>query len=625
MNSPSRLHSRWYRSIKFRLLAFGVTMSVVPLLLLGLYSMKTARSDLEDSIHEHHAMVAVRVANDTADIVGTLRTSLETMATAEPHRLLSEPPDVRERLLYAIMKRSPYIEELAVVNREGQELTRVSRRYAIGPNDLRRVSPSPGLKEIFQGRPYVGAARLEPDNQVVFTLAVPLEGVAGIWVQGGLIAQVSLRGVMERIASLPVGGGGYIFLVDGQGSLIGHEDFGQVLKGQDVRGSRSVMELLNGGGSESIPEPIRYTSYTGQEVLGVYTRVRGTDWGVVIEQPVLTAYGPLWDLIIKLAGAMTLAMAVATGLSVFFALFFTRSLEALAEGVRRVAGGDLQHRIPSQGEDELGQVVDAFNDMTAELRRRREMEVVMFQAEKMTAVGMLAAGVAHEINNPMNTLSFYATDLLERLSSEGANRLEESGEIQHYLQIMQEQIVRCTSITCSLLNFARPQSEHVDYVQVEKLITDTLPLIRYRLRKQGVELVVEIPPDFPGVEASSSQLQQVILNLLTNALDAMPQGGTLHISGAVDDTKTPATVRLIFSDTGHGIPEDKIQHIFQPFYTTKPVGQGTGLGLSICYGIVARLRGRIFAENGEGCGTRIIVELLSPRRSCNGPFSYSHR
>lgn len=603
-------------SIKFRLLAFGIIMSVLPLMLLGIYSMRAARSDLENSINKNHVMAAVRVANDTTALVQTLRTSLETMAIAETDRLLGNFAPVRERLLYAIMNRYVYIEELAVVNREGQELTRVSRRYAVGPNDLRNVKERPGFEEAMQGKSYVGAARLEPDNQVVFTLAVPLVGVAGRTGQGSLIAQVSLRTVMERIASLPPGGG-HVFLVDERGLLIGHEDFGQVVRGQDVRKSLSVQELMSGTETAATPVPSRYISYSGQEVLGVYMRVAGTGWGVVIEEPTALAYSSLGELIIKLAAAMVIAIALAVAVSIFFALIFIRSLDALAEGVRRVTRGDLEYSIPRQGDDEIGQVVDAFNGMTSELRRRREMEVAMFQAEKMAAVGMLAAGVAHEINNPMNTLSFYTTDLLERLPAEGATKLEEAGEFEYYLQTMQHQIVRCTSITSSLLNFARPQANRDDCIHLEQLLAEMLPLIRHRLRKQQVELTTDFPAHLPGVTANASQMQQVLLNLMTNALDAMPQGGQLHLSGEVANSQGEAVLRLRVTDTGHGIPAAILPQIFQPFFTTKPAGQGTGLGLSICYGIVSLLGGRIVAENQAGQGASIVMELPLERSNNN--------
>lgn len=609
MKEPFVFSGKWFVSIKFRLLAFGITMSILPILLLGLYSMKTARSDLESSINKNHSMVAMRVANDTAELVSTLRTSLETMAMAESNRLLTDEKAVKERLLYTIINRYPYIEELAVVNKEGQELTKVSRRYAIGPNDLRQVALKPGVYESLQGKSYVGAARLEKDNNVVFTMAVPIFGQSEKGSLGGLIAQVSLRSVMERIASMPIGGGGYIFLVDEKGFLIGHEDFGQVVRGQSVMDSLAVQELLKGRGEGAVPTPMRYVSYTGQEVLGVYTRVRGTDWGVIIEQPTATVYGPLWDLIFKLAAAMVAVMIAAVAISVFFAFIFTRSLNALSEGVSRVSSGDLDYRIPSQGNDELGQVVEAFNAMTSELRRRRELEVSMYQTEKMAAIGLLAAGVAHEINNPVNTLSFYVTDLLERLRLEGAARLEQEGEFEFYLQDMKEQISRAATITESLLNFARPQSDRVEAVLIERLLSDVLPLIRYRFRKQGVEMTTDIVKPLPAIRASASQLQQVFLNILTNALDAMPLGGKINVSVECLDRGENRILRLVFADTGHGIPQDKLRQIFEPFYTTKPFGQGTGLGLSVCYGIISKLKGHIYAESQEGQGTKMVIEL----------------
>jgi two-component system NtrC family sensor kinase len=227
------------------------------------------------------------------------------------------------------------------------------------------------------------------------------------------------------------------------------------------------------------------------------------------------------------------------------------------------------------------------------------------QTEKMAAVGQLAAGIMHEINNPLATIGacMEAMDL---------RRLELPRETRRvfdeYFGIIDQELERCKAIVDGLLDFSRPKASLKKPVQVNQLLEDALFLVRHHDRFKKIKLERVIAEDLPEIEANAKQLLQVFLDLMLNAIDAMEGEGTLTVASQLNPERSDEVVVSI-EDTGHGIPREDIPKIFEPFYTTKPPGRGTGLGLSICYGIVAEHHGRIAVESQPDRGTTFKVFL----------------
>jgi two-component system NtrC family sensor kinase len=603
----------WLKSIKFRLLAFGITMSIVPLLLLGMYYMQVTKQSSEAAAHQQQVMISLRISNTVSDLIKTIQSSLETVTLVNTESFVSGNKLEQDHILYSVLKQSPHIEELSMVSASGQELTKISKRTTIANDELTVVSDQPEFHAIKNGMFFIGDTEISNDNQVVVKISVPAGGDYNNSI-GGLIAKVSLRQVMEEISSIPLSEGSYVMLINDKGKLIGHSDYSQVLRQQNVldsNGVRNLTSILNSNDINRIQEfiPLNYLSYTGEQVLGVYGIVRNTNWGIVVEQPEVIAYQALSTMLIRLSIASIVTMLVLTGLTIFFAFQFLGPVEALAAGVNRVKDGDLNNPIPIHEHDEIGQVITAFNDMTHELKKKREQEQIVIQAEKQAAIGLLAAGVAHEINNPMNNLNYYADDLLERIDTEDINTLYSQGVIANYLTIIKQQIERCSSITRSLLNFARETGDKIQQTSIDAVINETIKLVEHRIRKQNINLQYYAQPNLPKINVDSSQLQQMLLNLITNALDAMEDGGSLNIHLEYDNNSNHFTLKII--DTGIGIPGELLSKIYDPFFTTKAIGKGTGLGLAISQSIIHRLRGRIHITSEINKGTEIKVIIPS--------------
>ena len=230
-------------------------------------------------------------------------------------------------------------------------------------------------------------------------------------------------------------------------------------------------------------------------------------------------------------------------------------------------------------------------------RQLQETQQQLIQTEKLAAIGQLAAGVAHEINNPMAVILGFAQTLLQHYATDDMWRAP--------LQEIESEALRCRRIVQNLLAFSRRREPARQPTDLSLVMQDALQLLRHQAYLGNVEIVEEWVDGLPLIQADAQELQQVYVNLLLNAVQAMPNGGRLTLRTRVDGTMIVGEVQ----DTGTGIPKSILSHIFDPFFTTKEVGKGTGLGLSVSYGIVERHGGTITVESQEGVGTTFAVRL----------------
>lgn len=246
-------------------------------------------------------------------------------------------------------------------------------------------------------------------------------------------------------------------------------------------------------------------------------------------------------------------------------------------------------------------VITVGEDVTA----RVEAIHAVGRAEKLAAVGRLAAGVVHEINNPLATISACA-EALERRVEEGSFEESPAAEdLVEYLGLIKSEAFRCKSITTGLLDFSRLRTGDRHPLDVADILRSSANLISHQKRGENIEFRVEIEPDLPLVKADGGQIQQAVIALGTNAIDAMPDGGVLTFRGLMDHNRVVIEVE----DTGVGIPPEDLSKIFEPFFTTKVVGEGTGLGLAVCYGIVTDHGGRLSVRSNIDRGTTFTITL----------------
>jgi two-component system NtrC family sensor kinase len=306
-----------------------------------------------------------------------------------------------------------------------------------------------------------------------------------------------------------------------------------------------------------------------------------------------------------------------------------RPVRRLTRAMEAAAGGDLSVRVPVGSTDEMGEMAEVWNGMTDDLRQAREdleglnrtleqrveektgqLEQThrqMVVVEKMASLGKLAAVVAHEINNPLAGIRTYAR-LLRRQFAAGAAAPptpEQAKETDRILQMVDGEAGRCGDIVRNLLAFSRQSGARLAEEDLAPVVERCRMLLNHQAEMLEVTLETRVAPDLPRIVCDAAQVQQVILALAMNALEATPSSGRVSIEASRDGEG----VRLVIADTGWGIPKEHLDRIFEPFFTTKEAGKGVGLGLAVVYGIVSGHHGRIDVESEPGRGTTFTVRL----------------
>lgn len=270
-------------------------------------------------------------------------------------------------------------------------------------------------------------------------------------------------------------------------------------------------------------------------------------------------------------------------------------VEYTVEIFRDVTERKLLEEEREQQRFELGKRIRELRHAYEELKSLQDQ---LLQAEKMASIGLLASSLAHELDTPLNTISGYCELLAEDIQDE---------KLLGRIKTISEQVTKCQKTTRSLLDFSRKSSCEKKLCDIHHLINNILSLVGHRLIIHKITLHKTFDDKVPSLLVDGNQIQQVILNLVNNAVDALPQGGDIFIETRMDcETKT---VEIIFEDNGIGIPNENRKYIFSPFFTTKEPGKGTGLGLSICKNIISAHSGKISLERRAGNGTKFVISL----------------
>lgn len=299
----------------------------------------------------------------------------------------------------------------------------------------------------------------------------------------------------------------------------------------------------------------------------------------------------------------------------------TRPLQKMVFATKEIAKGDLSHRVEVNSRDEIGYLADSFNRMTANLKTANEkliewgktlekkvdertkeltkMQAHLLQSEKLASLGKLAAGVAHEINNPLGGILIYSHLLIEDTD-------KNSPHYENLKKIVKE-TSRCKDIVKGLLEFARPKDPEMSLTDVNDIVDRSLSFMEGQALFQNIKIKKSYSSELPKIVADSGQLQQVFTNIILNAAEAMEGNGVLTLCTSLDGNKK--FINIQFIDTGHGIREEDRKRLFEPFFSTKKVGKGTGLGLAICYSIIQKHHGTIDVTSHVGKGSTFTVKL----------------
>ncbi len=426
---------------------------------------------------------------------------------------------------------------------------------------------------------------------------------------------------MDYIAKLifesHFGNTGRLLLVDLSGEILIHERLAQLA----AKGISRVRYLDRY--SFKPTHTAVYIDYEGKEVLGSWKWIQGIQCYLIAEQEGKEAFHQTHLLTLGALLIFVFSTLVILVVAYWAIGTVTRPIRLLSEKVASFAEGQFQEAIVIDRRDEIGTLIEGFTRMAAKLQKaygklegkvkasNTELEKAyhllkknqeqLIRSEKMAALGQLSAGVAHEIRNPLTSIKIFIQTLEKEID------LDENQEED--FRIIQKEIDRLNEIVVRFLSFARPEEPQLQSVNLRSIVVDTLNLLTATIKNHGIQLEVSLSPDLPHVMGDSRQLEQVLLNILLNGIEAMPNGGTLAVRSCVetDSGTLEESLRLVIQDTGPGIKEQDRARLFDPFFTTKE--GGTGLGLSIAYAIVQKHNGRIAVDTEVGKGTSFLLSL----------------
>ena len=424
------------------------------------------------------------------------------------------------------------------------------------------------------------------------TVAVRVPRVAGR-------ARLVVVGTLDLNRSIALGRSSSafdVFLVDVDGRIVSHADARR-------SASRERLNWLPPLGPGSLAM-VKQTERDGKPMISGIANVGIGGLRAGAEIPKSVAYFALRNLLVNLILLALGLLVVAAVVSLIWATQMTRSLGQLTHAAQAIGQGnfDVQVAVPSR--DEVGQLAGSFNQMASELHGReralKEAQAQLIQSEKMAAFGQLGAGIAHEVKNPLAGIQGMIQLTSRSLSAD--NPLHET------FAILEKETKRCRAIIDSLLKFARQENLAPEPIALEGVVADTKAILHHELSLHRIALETAIPQNLPLIHGSANQIQQVLMNLILNAEQAMePRGhGTVEVRAAQRDDRF---IELFVKDDGPGIPQAVQARIFEPFFTTKAPGKGTGLGLAVTFGIMRAHGGAIHVESEEGRGTTFILRF----------------
>jgi signal transduction histidine kinase len=360
----------------------------------------------------------------------------------------------------------------------------------------------------------------------------------------------------------------------------------------------------------------------------------GSKWSFVGIMPASEAFAPANEVAVIFWIVMGILILLFVVVGLVLGRTLSDKIKTLAKGTAQIASGNLSYRLPTMQPKDLGQLADSFNSMAARLEsssaeiakwnaqlaeqieaKTKELEKLMagkVQSERLSAMGYIAASVAHELNDPLTAISGYAQLGIKESEKphppqEMPNTLKNASD---YFRNIEKELQRSKNIIRKLISFVRYSKTGDGAVDVNQVMGDTLSIVRHHLEMNKVELLTQLQPELPPVRGDTQRLQQVFLNMLLNAQKAMPKGGKLNIETRQLDGNG-RKVEVLFSDTGGGILPENLNKIFEPLPSREAEGESTRLDLSITYDIVKQLGGEIKVKSEVGVGTTFLISLLA--------------
>jgi two-component system NtrC family sensor kinase len=557
MNRKPMPLSPYYRSLTRNMVLLVMVISLTPMLLVTGIILNQFSTSHHEKVYAHLGELVLKHKQNIDSFLDEKVQNIRFLADSIDFGRVGQAVMIAEDLSRLQGAYGTVFVDLGVVDENGQQAA-----YA-GPFKLEKAdyADADWFKKAIDRPCYISDVFLGLRGSPHFIIAVRKTWQDRKWIIRATIDFLSFNRLVERVR---IGETGFAYILNREGQFQTKPIF-DFIPTLDIY-NRYFSTLERMGKEVEIQERL---DGTGVKSLYVSALLKGGDWLLVYKQASSDAFSDLRN-----AQIIAVIIFVFGGIAIV-----TMAVWMSGKMVRRIATSDNEKEIMNQQVIETG---------------------------KLASIGELAAGIAHEINNPV-AIMFEEANWLRDLIEDGAYKDEaDIQEFERALNQIRTQGLRCKEITLKLLSFARKTDSRIEDLDIGHLIEELMALSAQRAKYSNIELVTRIEHELPTLSASYSELQQVFLNLINNAMDAMDKtGGTLEISAKQEEGQ----ILIGVTDNGPGIPKANLGRIFDPFFTTKPVGSGTGLGLSICYGIIEKMGGGITVKSALEVGTTFEIRI----------------
>ncbi len=575
-----------------RLFFHHVVLVTVPIIVLGIVLIGIARGAILKTVNQDNLEIAARAEAHILEYMNGIVRQLKLAAfEVERYQLDEFSIDrfLNEAMGEEVLEEFQY---LYAVDTTGA----VIATTVLGSDEL----PPEGISAIdavLSGS--ILATRSVPiesqDQTPAVIMAVPLENFGEI--TGVLVAEVDARGIWTAVDEITVGERGSAFLVNEDALVIAHKDKSIVMRRSNYSRLESVRNALMGIDGMVDAELADPDNPAAESMMAAYAPVQtaGLKWGLVIHRPVAEVRTYTMQMQLQIAVLTLVGIALALISTMVYTRRLVRPIGALVEGTNRLSEGDLQYKIPVAGHDELGTLATEFNLMA---ERLAQIQQRLRRVEHLDTIASFASVVAHEIRNPLNAMQINLHLLRERVDS---RELE-------YLDVISGEIHRLENLVREFQTISRPPALNPQKTDINDLLADIVSLQKGTAAAQNVKLTVEYDREIPPISVDQNRITQAVLNVILNALQAMPKGGHLSIKTRREE-ELSGDVTIEVSDDGEGIPEEDLPHVFDFYFTSHD--SGSGLGLSIAHRIVFEHGGQINIDSSSDRGTTVRITLLS--------------
>ncbi|MCQ9206157.1 MAG: ATP-binding protein [Omnitrophica bacterium] len=571
----------FYRRLWTQIALILLVLATIPMVLLGILFINTSKEAVSRSVLANHKEIVTSAGREIKLFIEKPKELLKVTAA-----LLSAVYPAswkQETILVELILHQPIFMRVSSVDLTGKEMA--SSELGRG---LRWDYPQEAFQEIKKRKFYISRPKILDNYSPYLTMAVPIKRKGRII--GGLIADVDLREMWKIVDNIKIGTTGRAFLISDKGILIAHQDKKRVLKVENLSGQEDVRAVLAGRS-----EAVELKDKRGKKWISSYAPISGLGWGIILRQSEKEAYVFSKIMIMQSWIIIILSEAMVVLVSIFMAKVLARPIKKLALSIKRVAAGDLDHKIESKRRDEIGELIRSFNDMTKKLRKARVRE-------RFSVIGEVAAWITHELKNSLVSIKAFIQLFPQRHNDENF--------VDKFSKLLPGEIKRWEHMLKELSDFSYYSELRKENINLNQLIYNLLEIMEEKFVEKRVNIKYEPKSDSIIINADSERLKQVFMNLIINAINAMSVGDSLTVSIELMDNGSqdaPAQIKIKFEDTGCGMSKKELEKIFKPFHTTTK--EGAGLGLSISRKIVEQHGGEIQVQSQLNIGTTFTIVL----------------